>query len=252
MTSPGIGPITALTYRATIDRPERFCRIARRRRALGLTPSRYQSGETDIVGKISRCGDELARTALYEAAHTLLVRSTQVVEPARLGTGRRQAPRHGQGQGCGRPKARRHPAPHVERRHRLPLRQGGRGLRRRTSNDEHPFARKGEAARPCGDDGRGDLVENPEPLAPTQKVVDRLRRPALLTPSCGASQQPKWAREEKRVTRRSEPSQPWEKETEQLDTNDPNQRRLLRRNSSGNHKTAQTPLVCSKGGSNDV
>ena len=42
---------------------------------LGLTPARYQSGETDIQGKVSRCGDELARTALYEAAHTLLVRS---------------------------------------------------------------------------------------------------------------------------------------------------------------------------------
>ena len=42
---------------------------------LGLTPARYQSRETDIQGKISRCGDKLARTALYEAAHTLLVRS---------------------------------------------------------------------------------------------------------------------------------------------------------------------------------
>ena len=42
---------------------------------LGLTPSRCQSGETDIQGKVSRCGDELARTALYEAAHSLLTRS---------------------------------------------------------------------------------------------------------------------------------------------------------------------------------
>src|SRR5271165_5954516 len=42
---------------------------------LGLTPRRYQSGETDIQGRVSRCGDELARTALYEAAHSLLVRS---------------------------------------------------------------------------------------------------------------------------------------------------------------------------------
>ena len=42
-----------------------------------MTPARYQSGETDIQGRISRCGDELARTALYEAAHTLLVRSTK-------------------------------------------------------------------------------------------------------------------------------------------------------------------------------
>lgn len=40
-----------------------------------MTPSRYQSGETDIQGRISRCGDEIARTALYEAADVLLVRS---------------------------------------------------------------------------------------------------------------------------------------------------------------------------------
>ena len=40
-----------------------------------MTPARYQSGETDIQGRISRCGDELTRTALYEAAHSLLVRS---------------------------------------------------------------------------------------------------------------------------------------------------------------------------------
>ena len=44
---------------------------------LGLTPRRYQSGETDVQGCISRCGDELARTALYEAAHSLLIRSTK-------------------------------------------------------------------------------------------------------------------------------------------------------------------------------
>jgi len=42
-----------------------------------LTPRRYQSGETDVQGRISRCGDELARTALYEAAHSLLIRSTR-------------------------------------------------------------------------------------------------------------------------------------------------------------------------------
>ena len=44
---------------------------------LGLTPRRYQSGETDVQGRISRCGDELARTALYEAAHSLLIRGTR-------------------------------------------------------------------------------------------------------------------------------------------------------------------------------
>jgi transposase len=75
MSVPGVGPITALAFRATIDRPERFKRSRDVGAHLGLTPARYQSGETDIQGKVSRCGDELARTALYEAAHTLLVRS---------------------------------------------------------------------------------------------------------------------------------------------------------------------------------
>jgi len=77
MTSPGIGPINALTCRAAIDRPERVARSRDVGAHLGLMPSRHQSGETDIVGKISRCGDELARTGLVEAAHTLLLRSRQ-------------------------------------------------------------------------------------------------------------------------------------------------------------------------------
>lgn len=75
MTVPGVGPLTALAFRATIDRPERFRRSRDVGAHLGLTPRRYQSGETDLQGRISRCGDELARTALYEAANTLLVRS---------------------------------------------------------------------------------------------------------------------------------------------------------------------------------
>lgn len=75
MSVPGVGPITALAFRATIDRPDRFSRSRAVGAHLGLTPARYQSGETDIQGKVSRCGDELVRTALYEAAHTLLVRS---------------------------------------------------------------------------------------------------------------------------------------------------------------------------------
>lgn len=75
MSVPGVGPITALAFRATIDRPDRFRRSRDVGPHLGLTPARYQSGETDVQGRISRCGDALARTALYEAAHTLLVRS---------------------------------------------------------------------------------------------------------------------------------------------------------------------------------
>src|SRR4051812_4906319 len=75
MGVPGVGPLTALTFRATVDRPDRFRHSRDVGAHLGLTPKRYQSGETDVQGGISRCGDELARTALYEAAHSLLVRS---------------------------------------------------------------------------------------------------------------------------------------------------------------------------------
>jgi transposase len=77
MTVQGVGPLTALAFRATIDRPDRFRRSRDVGAHLGLTPRRYQSGETDVQGRISRCGDELARTALYEAAHSLLIRSTK-------------------------------------------------------------------------------------------------------------------------------------------------------------------------------
>ena len=66
MTVQGVGPFTALAFRATIDRPDRFRRSRDVGAHLGLTPRRYQSG-TDVQGRISRCGDELARTALYEA-----------------------------------------------------------------------------------------------------------------------------------------------------------------------------------------
>ena len=61
MSVPGVGPITALAFRATIDRPDRFRRSRDVGAHLGLTTARYQSGETDIRGKVSRCGDELAR-----------------------------------------------------------------------------------------------------------------------------------------------------------------------------------------------
>jgi transposase len=77
MNVPGVGPLTALAFRATVDRPDRFRRSRDVGAHLGLTPRRYQSGETDVQGRISRCGDELARTALYEAAHSLLIRSTK-------------------------------------------------------------------------------------------------------------------------------------------------------------------------------
>jgi transposase len=62
MTTPGVGPVVALTYRATVDVPARFRKPKSVGAVFGLTCSRYQSGEIDWSGKISRYGDEMMRT----------------------------------------------------------------------------------------------------------------------------------------------------------------------------------------------
>ena len=77
MTIPGVGPVVALTYRTTIDVPARFRNSRAVGAVLGLTPCKYQSGESDHTGAISKCGDEMMRVMLYEAAQILLMRSTQ-------------------------------------------------------------------------------------------------------------------------------------------------------------------------------
>jgi len=77
MTVPGVGPVVALTYRATVDVPARFRNSKAVGAVFGLTPSKYQSGEIDRTGGISRCGDEMMRAMLYEAAPIMLVRSTK-------------------------------------------------------------------------------------------------------------------------------------------------------------------------------
>jgi transposase len=74
MTVPGIGPITALAFMAAIDDPERFKRSRNVGAYLGLTPRRYASGEVDWSGRISKCGDAMVRTYLFEAAGVLLTR----------------------------------------------------------------------------------------------------------------------------------------------------------------------------------
>jgi transposase len=74
MTAPGVGPITALCYLATIDDPTRFARSRSVGADLGLTTRRYASGEIDWTGRISKCGDAMLRSYLYEAANVLLTR----------------------------------------------------------------------------------------------------------------------------------------------------------------------------------
>jgi transposase len=77
MTIPGVGAVTALAYRATIDVPARFRNSKAVGAVLGLTPAQHQSGEMNRVGRVSLCGDGMMRALLYEGAQTVLTRSVK-------------------------------------------------------------------------------------------------------------------------------------------------------------------------------
>jgi len=74
MSIPGVGQLTALAFTAAVDDPGRFRRSRDIGAYLGLVPRRYQSGEIDYTGSISKCGDRRVRTLLYEAANVMLTR----------------------------------------------------------------------------------------------------------------------------------------------------------------------------------
>jgi transposase len=73
MTIPGVGAVTAMTYKATLEDPNRFERSETVGAYMGLTPRQYASGEVDRHGSISKMGSQECRTMLYEAALSLLV-----------------------------------------------------------------------------------------------------------------------------------------------------------------------------------
>src|ERR671916_156137 len=77
MTVPGVGALVAVTFTSGVDAPERFARSKGVGAHFGLTPRKHQSGETDVTGAVSRVGDVMVRTALYEAAHILLTRAVR-------------------------------------------------------------------------------------------------------------------------------------------------------------------------------
>jgi transposase len=77
MTVPGVGPMTALAFHSAIDDPSRFRRSRSVGAYVGLTPRRHASGEVDWSGRISKCGDRMLRTYLFEAAGVLLTRVSQ-------------------------------------------------------------------------------------------------------------------------------------------------------------------------------
>jgi transposase len=74
MSTPAVGPIVALTYASAIDDPGRFKSSKQAGAPFRADPKKYQSGETDYTGRISKIGDSAVRTALYEAAHIMLTK----------------------------------------------------------------------------------------------------------------------------------------------------------------------------------
>ena len=74
MTMPAVGPGTSLTYASAIDDPARFRSSKMVGPHFGLTPKKYQSGETNVSGRISKVGDASVREALYQAAHSMLTK----------------------------------------------------------------------------------------------------------------------------------------------------------------------------------
>ena len=77
MTVPGVGPLVAVSYKTAVDDPARFRKSKELGPYFGLTPSKYQSGEVDWTGRISKVGDAMVRTALFEAANVMLSRVTR-------------------------------------------------------------------------------------------------------------------------------------------------------------------------------
>ena len=85
MTAPGVGAIVALTYVSAIDDPRRFRSSKQVGAYFGLTPKKWESGETSYTGRISKIGDKAVRTALYEAANVILTRPVRGVQLKRWG-----------------------------------------------------------------------------------------------------------------------------------------------------------------------
>jgi transposase len=78
MSVPGVGAVVAITFKSGVDDPTRFRRSRDVGPHFGLTPRKYQSGEIDVTGSISKVGDRMVRTALYEAASVMLTRTIRM------------------------------------------------------------------------------------------------------------------------------------------------------------------------------
>jgi transposase len=117
MSTPAVGPVISLTYACAIDDPSRFTSCKQAGPHFGLTPKKYQSGETDYSGRISKIGDASVREALYEAAHIILTKPIKGCSQLKGWATRLARRRHEQGQDRPRAQACRHHASHAQGQH---------------------------------------------------------------------------------------------------------------------------------------
>jgi transposase len=71
-TVPGVGPVSAATFKATVDEVERFRGAGQVAAYLGLVPRERSSGERQQRGRITKAGNSRARSLLIEAAWLIL------------------------------------------------------------------------------------------------------------------------------------------------------------------------------------
>ena len=171
MTAPGVGPITALCFLATIDDPTRFKRSRSVGAYLGLTTCRYASGEIDWTGRISKWGDKMLRSYLYEAANVCSLGSQGGQRSKPGASGLRSEP------GCVKPRLPSlenllsfctgcgSTAPNSNGQRRPPI-----NLRSRTT-----FPRVAGKQRPCRDAGVGAI-------APGFAMLARAKRASHIDP----------------------------------------------------------------------
>ena len=149
MTIPGVGQLTALAFTAAIDDHERFRRSREIGAYFGLVPRRYQPGEVDYTGSISKCGDRRVRTLLYEAANVMLTRYRGTAEAQGLGPRDRQTIDDAQGADRARPSSGHHHARDTETRHRVQT-----GVTAASTGQEvEPSSRAERRPREGADDG---------------------------------------------------------------------------------------------------
>jgi transposase len=187
MTVPGVGPVVALTYRASVDQPHRFVHSRAVGAHAGLTPKRHQSGEIDYDGGVSKCGDAMLRTMLYEAAQSMLTHSKK------WSWLKAWAMRVAQRGACGAPSSRSPggwpssctacglmvPTSVGPTAPRASYRQsdGTASLKRRSTGS----ASAGRC--PLGDDGWREFAMTADPAALVARALGRLNHTILLTPS---------------------------------------------------------------------